>query len=234
MPALIRVGHKGADAIVSGNTLASFDAALAAGVDMIEFDVLAAHLDGSGELLVVHDYAILRRRKIVAPTLDEALEHLGGDPFSAVRLQVDLKRQCYEERVVDAIRAAGLVERSMISTAHWPSLGRVRAVEPALKLGWTVGDPIGFSATPVPSWTLGRLHRAWIAARATTGLGAGAIDALVPQWPLVTVGLVAAVTQAGGEIYPWTVDDATEIRRLAELGVTGVITNDPRLFAALS
>ena len=37
---LRRVGHKGADLIAPGNTLASFDAALAAGVDMIEFDVL--------------------------------------------------------------------------------------------------------------------------------------------------------------------------------------------------
>ena len=35
-----RIGHKGADLIAPGNTLASFDAALAAGVDMVEFDVL--------------------------------------------------------------------------------------------------------------------------------------------------------------------------------------------------
>ena len=35
-----RVGHKGADMIAPGNTFESFDAALAAGVDMIEFDVL--------------------------------------------------------------------------------------------------------------------------------------------------------------------------------------------------
>ncbi|HWI22443.1 MAG TPA: glycerophosphodiester phosphodiesterase family protein, partial [Baekduia sp.] len=51
-----RVGHKGADHIVPGNTLASFDAALTAGVDMIEFDVIAEHRDGSGTLLVAHDY----------------------------------------------------------------------------------------------------------------------------------------------------------------------------------
>ena len=33
-----RVGHKGADHIAPGNTPASFDAALAHGVDMIEWD----------------------------------------------------------------------------------------------------------------------------------------------------------------------------------------------------
>ena len=35
-----RIGHKGADHIAPGNTPASFDAALAHGVHMIEFDVL--------------------------------------------------------------------------------------------------------------------------------------------------------------------------------------------------
>jgi glycerophosphoryl diester phosphodiesterase len=48
---------------------------------------------------------------------------------------------------------------------------------------------------------------------------------------LVTPRLVAAVAAAGGELYVWTVDDAERIRALESMGVTGVITNDPRLFA---
>ncbi len=39
---MLRIGHKGADLIEPGNTLASFDAALEHGVDMIELDVLPA------------------------------------------------------------------------------------------------------------------------------------------------------------------------------------------------
>jgi glycerophosphoryl diester phosphodiesterase len=31
----------------------------------------------------------------------------------------------------------------------------------------------------------------------------------------------------------WTVDDAPDIRRFERMGVTGVITNDPRLFDPL-
>jgi glycerophosphoryl diester phosphodiesterase len=46
----------------------------------------------------------------------------------------------------------------------------------------------------------------------------------------VTPSLVEAVFAAGGELYVWTVDDARRIRSLEALGVTGVITNDPRLF----
>ena len=54
------------------------------------------------------------------------------------------------------------------------------------------------------------------------------------HWRLVTPALVRV-----GERRPaatstsWTVDEAPRIRELKTLGVTGVITNDPRLFAAL-
>jgi glycerophosphoryl diester phosphodiesterase len=232
VPGLIRVGHKGADGIVAGNTLASFDAALAAGVDMIEFDVLAERRDGSGELFVVHDYGVLRRG--ASPTLGQALSHLLGEAFAGVRLQVDLKRQGYERRVVEALRDAGVIERSFISTGEWQALERVRDFEPTLAIGWTVPDWLGLSQTPIVSQTLGRMQRAALPARAAERIRNGAIDALLPQWPLVTPRLVEAVRDAGGEIYVWTVDEAAEIRRLAGLGVTGVITNDPRLFRALS
>jgi glycerophosphoryl diester phosphodiesterase len=34
-------------------------------------------------------------------------------------------------------------------------------------------------------------------------------------------------------VYVWTVDELPLLRKLEALGVTGVITNDPRLFAEL-
>ena len=53
------------------------------------------------------------------------------------------------------------------------------------------------------------------------------------HWRLVSPRLVRAIKEAGGELYVWTVDDGPRIGRLEKLGVTGVITNDPRLFAQL-
>jgi glycerophosphoryl diester phosphodiesterase len=50
------------------------------------------------------------------------------------------------------------------------------------------------------------------------------------HWRLVTPRLVRTLRETGGDLYVWTVDDARRIRRLEALGVTGVITNDPRLF----
>ena len=41
------------------------------------------------------------------------------------------------------------------------------------------------------------------------------------HWLLVTPRLVRAVTDAGGELYVWTVDELPRIRELVALGVTG-------------
>jgi glycerophosphoryl diester phosphodiesterase len=73
-------------------------------------------------------------------------------------------------------------------------------------------------------------YRLLLPARAAAAVRAGAVDAVMAHWRLVTVRLVATVRGAGGDVYAWTVDDAARIARLADLGVTGVITNDPRLF----
>src|SRR5436853_6085917 len=97
-----RVGHKGAAHIEPGNTLASFDAALRHGVDMIELDVLSERPDGSGQLLVAHDYRDLRKRTPLS--LERALEHLAGDAFSEIELDVGVKLQGYELRVLEALR----------------------------------------------------------------------------------------------------------------------------------
>src|SRR6185312_6520224 len=69
--ALKRIGHKGADLIAPGNTLESFDAALAAGVDMVEFDVLPENRDGSGRLMLAHDFTAAQRSAAI--TLEEGL-----------------------------------------------------------------------------------------------------------------------------------------------------------------
>jgi glycerophosphoryl diester phosphodiesterase len=227
-----RVGHKGADHIAPGNTAASFDAALAHGVDMIEFDVLPERPDGTGELYLAHDYGALRRGG--AMTLEEGLAHLAGATFAAVELDVDLKLPGYEARVVEALRRHGLVERALASTMEVSSLAVLRAAEPALRLGWSVPklrrDPFRSPWTRVPAIAIGGGYRASLPRRAAAAIRAGRIDALMAHWRLVSRALVRHVHAAGGELYVWTVDDAAVIARLEALGVDGVITNDPRLF----
>ncbi|HEX9481667.1 MAG TPA: glycerophosphodiester phosphodiesterase, partial [Solirubrobacteraceae bacterium] len=131
-----RVGHKGAAGIVAGNTLASFDAALAAGVDMIEFDVLSEQPGGGGRLLLAHDHEDAGRRSPV--TLEQALEHLEGPAFAGIDLDVDVKLPGYEMRVLSALREHELIERTLISGMFPAGLAQIRAAEPELRLGWSV------------------------------------------------------------------------------------------------
>ena len=234
LPRARRVGHKGADLIAPGNTPASFDAALSAGVDMIEFDVLSERPDGSGRLLLGHDYEALREAPEIS--LEEGLDHLATSPFAGVELDVDLKLPGYELQVLEELRRRGLLDRSLVSSTYPASLAVLRAAEPGLRLGWSVPrvkrDYTTDALTVVPALAALSGYRAWLPGAASRALRAGRCDAIMAHWRLITRRLVRSVTGAGGELYAWTVDDPRRIAQLEALGVGGVITNDPRLFSS--
>lgn len=220
-----RIGHR-------ANTPETLAAALDAGVDMLEFDVLPEHPDGSGALLLAHDYDDLARRAGSVLGLDEGLDALVG---TGVDLDVDLKLGGYELRVLDALAARDAVERVLVSTMEETSLRLLRARAPELRLGLSVPrlrrDPLRSPLTALPALGVLQWYRRALPGRAVRALRAGPLDAIMANVHVVTPALVRAVTGAGAELYVWTVDDADRIRALDRLGVTGVITNDPRLFA---
>ena len=233
-----RVGHKGADHIAPGNTFASFQAALEAGVDAIEFDVIAEHRDGSGELLLAHDAEDAAAR--TPHTLEEGLAHFAAPVppapmgYHALDFIVDLKATGYERRVVDAIERHGLVARSLVSTMEESSLKLLRARHPQIRLGWSVPrlrrDPLRNPLVAGPALVLMQYMRRALPSVAANRIRRGEIEALMAHWRLVTPGLAQAIRAAGGELYAWTVDDAGTIADLERMGVGGVISNDPRLF----
>jgi glycerophosphoryl diester phosphodiesterase len=225
-----RVGHKGADHIAPGNTIASFDAALAAGVDMVEFDVLRT---ADGRLVLAHDLDDSRRPNVL--TLEEGLDHLVTDAYAGIELDVDLKRAGYEREVIEALRARRLIERTLISTMEEESLPVVRALEPGVRLGWSVPklrrNPLSHPLTR-PLALLGAYeYRRRLARRVRAKLLAREIDAVMAHFAVVDRRVVRTIREAGGELYVWTVDDRARIERLERLGVTGIISNDPRLFS---
>ena len=233
MPPL-KIGHKGAAHIAPGNTIESFEAARAAGVDMIEFDVLSEHRDGSGRLLLAHDYEDLAARPAI--TLEEGLAHLARDPYHGLALDVDVKLPGYAARVASALREAGVLERSIVSSMFPEDLDLIRAAEPKLRLGWSVPrvrrDYTSDRLTMLPALAVLQVWRMRLPARAREALRSKRVDAIMAHWRLVTSALVASVAGAGGELYVWTVDDVALVRKLSAMNVAGIITNDPRIFAA--
>ncbi len=226
---MIRVGHKGADHVAPGNTVESFEAALAHGVDMIEFDVLRAR---DGQLVLAHDYTDAEGRDCL--TLEEGLEHFAGEAYSGVELDVDLKLPGYEREVVEGLQERGLAERSLVSTMYTESLERLGELAPGLRRGWSVPRVRrNYLRSPLalPAYAIVRLMRARLPGQAAGRISSGGCEAIMAHQVLVSRRLVKAVHSAGGELYVWTVDDAARIRALEALGVDGVITNDPRLFS---
>jgi glycerophosphoryl diester phosphodiesterase len=201
---------------------------------MIEFDVLPER--GSDRLVLAHDYTDAAER---APhTLDEGLGHLASAAFSGVELDIDLKLPGYELQVIEALRSHDLLERALISTQYRASLGVIRAACPEVRLGWSVPrlrrDPTRSLALVLPALAALQIGRVVLPGRAAAMIRARRCDALMAHWRLVTPRLVDSIRSAGGELYVWTVDELPRLRALEALGVTGVITNDPRLFGTLA
>jgi glycerophosphoryl diester phosphodiesterase len=248
---VIRVGHKGADLIVPGNTIESFHAAAEAGVDIIEFDVLRPEGDftggaawksapagpatGSGPLLVLHNWAAARRGDPL--TLDEALDAFCVPPLTGVKFDLDIKIPGREDEIIEAIRSRDLTTRAMTSGTELPTLRYLSESAPEICRGWTV-------PRVTRDWTKSRTAKPLVVA------GMAAYRARLPGmvrrdaqrlgvefiWTyhgLITPALANAAHDVGCNLIAWTVDNIERMRSLAAMGVDGICTNDPRLFAEL-
>ncbi len=210
-----RIGHGGASALARANTLDSFDAALEVGIDMVEFDVRA----WNGELVLAH--TVLHARRGGNVRLHDALAHLAGQRFGDVELNVDVKHVGCESALLDHLRHNGLLERTLISSQVPAVVDGVRAIESRARVGISIGG------------RLARFSRRWRDWRAVAlaGLHSGRWDALMVQHRIVDDALLRDVVDRGGLLYAWTVNERAAISRLRQLGVHGITTADPRLFA---
>jgi glycerophosphoryl diester phosphodiesterase len=100
-------------------------------------------------------------------------------------------------------------------------LDRIRSLQPRARTGISVGG------------RLARFSRRWGDWRAQVldGLASGRWDALMAQHRLIDDRLLSAVVASEGRLYAWTVNERSTIDRLRSLGVHGIASADPRLFA---
>ncbi|MDQ3728636.1 MAG: glycerophosphodiester phosphodiesterase [Actinomycetota bacterium] len=249
---MLRVGHKGADRIVPGNTIESFHAAVEAGIDAIEFDVLrppedfadgsdwrrapAGSAHASGPLLVAHDWGAARRA--VEPlTLDEALDAFTAPPLDSVKFDLDIKICGREDEIAEAVRSRCLVERAMTSGTETPTIRALGEIAPELSRGWTI-------PRVTRDWTKSRVGKPFVLAgmatlrarlprRVRSEAPLLGVEAIWVHHGLASRALAKAAHDSDCILVAWTVDDAQRMRELTEMGVDGICTNDPRLFSEL-
>ena len=222
-----RVGHS---IITAGADLSQLPGRLeGAGWDMVELDVLAR----GDELIVAHSPDELDHPRSVR--FADALRALRKLLPEHVELDVDLKSVGYERAVLDTLRSLELVPRTLVSTMEASSLRVLRAEAPELRLGLSVPkarrDYLSHPLTRPAAYAMLAYLRRVMPRQAARAVRSGLADAIMAHWGVVTPALVRAVSEAGGELYEWTVDDAQRLRSLHALGVSAVITNDRELFA---
>jgi glycerophosphoryl diester phosphodiesterase len=238
MPQPWVIGHRGASALAPENTLAAFRLAGELGAGFIEADLRATR---DGAIIALHDASVDRttpgRGPLTRFTLDELRELDAGswfDPrFAGERIPT-------LEEILDWSRKARL--GLFLEIKGEPTGAFLETLLAGLERSGGHASAVVISFDP---GTLAALRR--LKPRAATGLlfdaalpdpvraaeKAGAAR-LLPRRDLMDPELVERAHRAGLAVVAWTVNETAEMRRLAALGVDGVMTDRPdRLIAAL-
>jgi glycerophosphoryl diester phosphodiesterase len=236
--------HRGGRAVGPENTIPAFDAGLRAGADGLELDV---HLSSDGEVVVIHDPTLDRTTdasglvaahtaaelaRVIAthrfgvnlehswtgdhagiPTLREVLGRYRDVP---VIIEIKAATPDTARTVVDVVRHLGAVERVCIGSFSLVAVQEVRRLEP--RIATSASRREGQLA----------LYRSW------AGLSPGRVGYRALQVPeeagrlrVVTPRFLRAVHRANLALQVWTVNEETDMRRLFEWGVDGIVTDRP-------
>jgi len=210
------VAHRGASAEAPENSRDAFEAAVAAGADLVELDVTHG-------LVVAHDAG--------APGLHlfQVLELLAPHPIG---IHVDLKQPGDEPAVLDALDRYGLRGRVVLSTA-FPRVARTLsslAPDVPRAIGYP-RDRVGaarFSWPPAVTRPAAAALRGVMPARIPVLLARTRATVLALHHTLCSPASVAAAHRRDVPVFAWTANDPELILRLASCGVDAIVSDDPK------
>ncbi len=211
------------------NTLSALESAIGAGADMTEIDV---QLTADEVPIIVHDIDFMRvagdPRRVAAVSYDDVSDLVqrpdDGTPAGERRiatlgdflersrdridLMIELKYYGFEpelaEVVVQEIREAEMEDQSVVMSLSLPAIRQMRLIAPDIRLGYVSALAIGdLSLLPVDFIAVARRS--------------------------ITPVLLRRADAQGIEVHGWTVNSAAEMAELIDLGVDGLITDDPAL-----
>ena len=204
------LGHRGArgEKTVPENTLASFDLALASGCDGFEFDV---RLTADGQAVVCHDaktcgieIAQSLQQQLALPLLREVFTRYQNTAF----LDIELKVPGLETIIADLLRSFPPRRGFVVSSFLPEALQAIHGLDATVPLGLICETRVQCSRWPeLP------------------------VQYVIPHRTLLRQDLIAEIKAAGNKIFVWTVNLPEDMKRFAQWGVDGVISDDPKLLA---
>ncbi|MBW6455803.1 MAG: glycerophosphodiester phosphodiesterase [Trueperaceae bacterium] len=247
--------HQGGDHLWPGNTMLAFENAVALGVDVLELDT---QVTADGVVVVIHDDTVDRTTNgsgaVAVMTLEELREldaayrwrppggpaevfpHRGEghavptlaevlEAFPTVGVNLDMKAQDprVPEATCEVIRAAGRVDSVMVASFHDANLSAFRRACPEVATSAGPGevrDFYAFNLLFLGRWTVPAADAFQVPVRQ------GFIEIVTPR-------MVRGLRERNVRLDVWTINDEAEMRRLLDLGVSGIITDRPDLALAL-
>lgn len=225
------IAHRGDSAHAPENTLRAFRQAMDKHADGIELDV---HLSADGEVVVIHDaylnrttnghglvaeHTLAELRKLDAgegetiPTLSEVLDILDENTFLNIELKGIHKKisTAVPRLVIESGKQAQIIYSSFAPTL----LYRLRQNLPDAKLGLLTLP--GFSGKfmqmvyepALQPWSLNPHH-----------------STINPQY-------LEKAKQRGRRVFTYTVNQPEDVKRILQMGVDGIFTDDPEASLAL-
>jgi glycerophosphoryl diester phosphodiesterase len=212
-------GHRGSPATIAENTLLSFEAAIQAGADGLEFDVRSS---ADGMLVVIHDRGLERTTSGAGnvdelsfdtiraadagngasiPSLDEVLELVGD----RVHLDIEVKQAGIESKITETLARFPLA-RWVLSSFDPEILTAFRALSESTAL-----VPISPFATPE-------------LVTFAKNMKSPAVALMASAYDETSAGLFAADELP---VIVWTVNDVAEAIRAQSFGASGLCTDCP-------
>jgi len=242
--------HRGGAALWPENTLTAFAGAWELGVDVLEMDV---HVTADGVPVVIHDRSVdrttdgsglvgsftlaelkqldaayyfsplddpgkfqLRGTGVTIPTLQEVFE-----AFPAAHMVVESKETdiAAAEIILKLVQEYKRADRTLLASFSHRVLNYFRGHDPQVATHASQPEVTRFV---VASWLF------------AAGLVTPAYESLVvPPWhgriPVLTRRFATAASKKNLFVAAWTVNDKDEMLRLMEMGVHGLITDQPDL-----
>ena len=231
------IAHRGYRQKYPENTLAAFQAAVAAGVPMIELDVM---LSRDRKLVVIHDAALERTTSGQGAVNDYTLEELkkldAGSWFDArfadqrlpelsevldlaggrTRVNIEIKAHAYEHRhpqdaiekhVVALVKQKNMQDSALISSFKIDILVQIASMEDPPAIALISQTPVSKRIVEICSHLK--------------------VFSWHPDHLIVTPHQVDMMHAAGLRVFPYNVDTFEDYVKMIDMKVDGVITDDP-------
>jgi glycerophosphoryl diester phosphodiesterase len=222
---MLKIGHRGARGHEPENTLIGFQTAIEMHVDRIELDV---HLSSDNELMVIHDETVdrttdgkglvnqfslpeLKRFRIekqhAIPTLSDVLNLIDQ------RCDINIELKSYEtaDKVVDLIEKY-ISEKNwnynqfLVSSFDWNALQQVNLLNSKIAIGVLTETNLELALAFAKFIQAKSIH---------------------PYFHLVNEENTARIQEQGFQVFPWTVNEIEDIKKIKTYNVNGIISDFP-------